>query len=56
MPRKKNGLALRRWMRRAKKEHPNHWRPGVTPSERRAEGDFLARIESMNHPEGERRG
>jgi len=29
MPRKKNGMALRRWMRGAKKRSPKGWRPGA---------------------------
>lgn len=48
MPRKKNGMALRRWMRGAKKRSPNAWRrdsPGyLDRAERNLAVEFDTRI------------
>jgi hypothetical protein len=45
MPRKRGSMALRRWMRRDKTEHPHNWRPGASRSDLNAERDFIERLD-----------
>jgi hypothetical protein len=52
MPRKKNGMALRRWMRRTKNAHPNAWRQGgfgsVERADRELEFEFIQRLRQFS--------
>ncbi len=47
MPRKRGSMALRRWMRRDKAEHPHNWRPGDSRADKNAERDYVERLDFL---------